>query len=654
MTAPAQSDLVTAILTTRKDLDAIRSEWSDLASGISPASLYFTPEWMLTWWDCFATGRMQPAVVTVRRQNRLIGIAPFMIKRESFLGFPTSSVEFISMARFADDPLCLPGTLDFIVGNDHESVVRAIWDAVVAMNGWDMIRLHPVPAASRSVALLESLASTGGYQTVRRNVDANYHIRPAGSIEEYLAGLNPSFHERVAAKHRQLASDPRARFRVVRMLEELPAGFKTIERIEEQSWKARNGIPIRGPEYRDFFPAFARIAARQGWLRIALLEYDGEPIAYEYAAAYRGTLESFKGSYDDRKRKMSPGRMLDYDFYLRSLREGLSDINLFSGEQEDKLKWKPDLEPFSEIFVYNRSSYARFLHRMMFGARFYVRRRHVAYRIEEQRKERHASLPVPVGTVLSFAGIASGALHRRFTRNAIINNYRRKHLERKTICHLETRHSGVIEVVDIGRQRQLLIAGEVASIFFVKGSWNEARREYWGVMTRSPYELPKNPRLLLIGLGGGTILHLLDQDFTPASTTVIELDPAVISCAKEHFGIGELKNVSIIEGNALKVIEKLHRDGERFDYILDDVFFEPEALQLKARIDLWRRYTSLLLPGGSIALNTIAESKKKIGLMDGFIEVIRKEGYQIRMTDLQYISPNRVFFLRPPQAGTPH
>lgn len=76
------------------------------------------------------------------------------------------------------------------------------------------------------------------------------------------------------------------------------------------------------------------------------------------------------------------------------------------------------------------------------------------------------------------------------------------------------------------------------------------------------------PSVLLLGVGGGSVLPLL-RALSPASTIVgVELDPDVVKAAREHFALDD-HGIELVEGDALSVLK---RDRRRFDVILDDIY----------------------------------------------------------------------------------
>ena len=81
-----------------------------------------------------------------------------------------------------------------------------------------------------------------------------------------------------------------------------------------------------------------------------------------------------------------------------------------------------------------------------------------------------------------------------------------------------------------------MVHGEILSIYPLDGNWTRVRREYWW-KALAFVDLPRRPSALLVGLGGGTQVHLLHRLASPRLITVIERDPVIVSVASDWFGL---------------------------------------------------------------------------------------------------------------------
>jgi spermidine synthase len=123
-----------------------------------------------------------------------------------------------------------------------------------------------------------------------------------------------------------------------------------------------------------------------------------------------------------------------------------------------------------------------------------------------------------------------------------------------------------------------------------------------------PEVRPRNA--LLLGLGGGTIAHLLVERFGPISMTAVEKDPAVIAMAYRVFGVPG--GTRVVQADAFAFIDETE---EQYDYIAEDLFENNEVPAAVFGRPFLRRLRELMTGGGLLAVNYFkdrrAESRRK-------------------------------------------
>jgi spermidine synthase len=123
---------------------------------------------------------------------------------------------------------------------------------------------------------------------------------------------------------------------------------------------------------------------------------------------------------------------------------------------------------------------------------------------------------------------------------------------------------------------------------------------YTQVMTVGVIYPPQVKRMLMLGLGGGSISTYLGRFLPDATIDVVEIDPAVIGAAKTYFGIKETARVRHLESDG-RVF--LNRHKERYDLILVDAYqggSVPFHLLTKEFYTLLKQH---LAPGGAATFN---------------------------------------------------
>jgi spermidine synthase len=131
---------------------------------------------------------------------------------------------------------------------------------------------------------------------------------------------------------------------------------------------------------------------------------------------------------------------------------------------------------------------------------------------------------------------------------------------------------------------------------------------YTRMMLASLLLNPEPARMLIVGLGGGTLPEALAHLYPDAQIDVVEIDPAVVDVAARFFDFVPSSRMRIFEQDARVWGRRALSRPERYDLILLDAFngdYIPEHLMTREYLDETRE---LLTPNGVLAANTFAIS----------------------------------------------
>jgi len=116
-------------------------------------------------------------------------------------------------------------------------------------------------------------------------------------------------------------------------------------------------------------------------------------------------------------------------------------------------------------------------------------------------------------------------------------------------------------------------------------------------------------RVLVIGLGGGTLPMALAEVLPEAKIDVVEIDPAGTRVAKKYFGFKDGPKMTVTEIDGRVFVKRAIREGRKFDAILLDAFdheYIPEHMLTKEFLE---EVKSLLTPEGVLVANTFSSSQ---------------------------------------------
>lgn len=119
---------------------------------------------------------------------------------------------------------------------------------------------------------------------------------------------------------------------------------------------------------------------------------------------------------------------------------------------------------------------------------------------------------------------------------------------------------------------------------------------------------PNPDRILIVGLGGGTLPMAL-RELTPnAVIDTVEIDPAVIRVATDYFGYRTDAQNLIFTEDARVFGKRAKIKGQRYDLIILDAFngdYIPEHLMT---VEYLQEMRDLLTPDGTLVANTFSSS----------------------------------------------
>jgi spermidine synthase len=136
---------------------------------------------------------------------------------------------------------------------------------------------------------------------------------------------------------------------------------------------------------------------------------------------------------------------------------------------------------------------------------------------------------------------------------------------------------------------------------------------YTRAMTVGPIVVEEPKRILVIGLGGGSIPSFLHKHYPQATIDAVDLDPAVIEVAGRYFGFREDRTLHAFAADGRQFIEKTR---DPYDLILLDAFGPDSIPYHLATKEFLQSVRKTLTPKGAVVANVwSSESNDLYGRM---------------------------------------
>lgn len=177
--------------------------------------------------------------------------------------------------------------------------------------------------------------------------------------------------------------------------------------------------------------------------------------------------------------------------------------------------------------------------------------------------------------------------------------------------------SGEIIVKEQLGQHTLYIAGIPQSGGIVKEIWKK------GVNVLPDFK--SVPCVLLLGLGGGSVVHLLKKRWPDAKILSVELDPQIVVISRTYFGLDEVSGIKIVTGDAFKVVHDKKGGVEegKFDLVVVDVYLGQELPGFVHQEEFINELKSLLANEGVLVFNHLLDKKGR-ETISSFEEKLKK------------------------------
>lgn len=135
----------------------------------------------------------------------------------------------------------------------------------------------------------------------------------------------------------------------------------------------------------------------------------------------------------------------------------------------------------------------------------------------------------------------------------------------KIVSILHSDFNGEIQLIKFMNSLRLEVGGLTQSGDVMVWIWSVAIKNI----------LPKDyspESILLLGLGGGSALFWLRRRFPKSHLTVVEIDPVMIEISRKYFHIGRIKDLTIVNQDAVEFIRNCKLQTYHWTLILMDCY----------------------------------------------------------------------------------
>ena len=167
----------------------------------------------------------------------------------------------------------------------------------------------------------------------------------------------------------------------------------------------------------------------------------------------------------------------------------------------------------------------------------------------------------------------------------------------------------------------------------------------WDLLYLPAFSYPQSTikRVLVLGVGGGTILQQIKKYLKPDSITGIELNPVHLYVAQNYFALKH-SGIKLIKDDAISWLTNYK--GEKFDLIIDDLFghHNGEADRVIKVNQQWaNKLLNQLNPEGMLTINFGSNNELKNSALLSYKKIYKQLSSVLRLTLPDYENAIGVF-----------
>ncbi len=330
------------MIRTCSELGPLAADWDELAR--AEGSPFLTHAWLSAWWSGFGEG--EPIWLLLEDADGSLRAGAFLHR---------------SGGRLAAAANVHSGDWNAVAVDQR---ARAELWAALAELGANRVQLGGLPELAEGTASLAEALARNGYSVARVPGPFCPWLDLPGSWEELIGGVSASLRSQLKRRRKNLEKEGSVTFRTVAGGASFDRDLETFLTLEASGWKGESGTAILSkPSTERLYREFAHAAAARGWLRLYLLELDGEAIAADYGCAYAGIGVFIKTGFDEAHSRLSPGLLLRAEVLRASIEEGLEYYDFLGDADVYKTRWTADVHPRTQLFAYRGLARPGYLYR---------------------------------------------------------------------------------------------------------------------------------------------------------------------------------------------------------------------------------------------------------------------------------------------------
>lgn len=305
----------------------LQSEWSSFTQTIEGLTPFQSPEWLITWWRHFGSGKLR--CFLFRSGGEIAGVIPCFL--HDWNGARQITLMGAGISDYLE-PAMRPEYTDEIVAQIRYSLAST--------GDWDLCHWQDLSFDSP----LKRLASEAVEDTECTAISLE------GRFEEYWEHCASGLRQNVRRDRAKAEANGKVRFDVTK--EPVAELLDALVEMHRARWQ-KHGQPgmIEANGSAAFLRDIAFEFAQRDMLRIFSLRFNEELAAVIFAFAWRQRISNYLTAFNPDHNRLGFGRTLLYEAVRYSFENGYKAWDFLRGDEPYKLWWRAQKIPKLRVIV---------------------------------------------------------------------------------------------------------------------------------------------------------------------------------------------------------------------------------------------------------------------------------------------------------------